>query len=366
MKKSVNSLRLGRTLVAIVVFSLLVGLFADYGQTVPAVASWLAKVQIFPAAMAFSLATFVIWLIVTLLFGRIYCSTFCPLGIYQDLCSRLPRMRRRVKPRWHYHYSLPHTSLRHISLFIVVLSIFLGISAVTSFFDPYSVFGRFGLNVVRPIWGEILNAWYEIEKQPQLRVAVASGLGISIAVVTMLIVGLIAFLHGRTLCNSAIGRDGDLLYHISEDQKRFKSLTMGHPIIMGRRTFESFPKGALPGRRNIVVTRNQAYKAPGIEAVSSFEKAIALCGPDSPAPYIIGGEEIYRQALSTTDRIELTLIDAVAPDADTLFPKLGMAEWSVWTEHGLQPFNPDAITFEHTDPRTSVSYAFLTLVRTRM
>ena len=85
-------------------------------------------------------------------FGRIYCSTFCPLGIYQDLCSRLPRMRRRVKPRWHYHYSLPHTSLRHISLFIVVLSIFLGISAVTSFFDPYSVFGRFGLNVVRPIW----------------------------------------------------------------------------------------------------------------------------------------------------------------------------------------------------------------------
>ncbi len=164
----------------------------------------------------------------------------------------------------------------------------------------------------------------------------------------------------------AIGRDGDLLYHISEDQKRFKSLTMGHPIIMGRRTFESFPKGALPGRRNIVVTRNQAYKAPGIEAVSSFEKAIALCGPDSPAPYIIGGEEIYRQALSTTDRIELTLIDAVAPDADTLFPKLGMAEWSVWTEHGLQPFNPDAITFEHTDPRTSVSYAFLTLVRTRM
>ena len=202
MKKSVNSLRLGRTLVAIVVFSLLVGLFADYGQTVPAVASWLAKVQIFPAAMAFSLATFVIWLIVTLLFGRIYCSTFCPLGIYQDLCSRLPRMRRRVKPRWHYHYSLPHTSLRHISLFIVVLSIFLGISAVTSFFDPYSVFGRFGLNVVRPIWGEILNAWYEIEKQPKLRVAVASGLGISIAVVTMLIVGLIAFLHGRTLCNS--------------------------------------------------------------------------------------------------------------------------------------------------------------------
>ena len=164
----------------------------------------------------------------------------------------------------------------------------------------------------------------------------------------------------------AIGRDGDLLYHISEDLKRFKSLTMGHPIIMGRRTFESFPKGALPGRRNIVVTRNRAYTAPGIEAVSSLEEAIALCGPDSPAPYIIGGGEIYRQALSLTDRIELTLIDATAPDADTLFPKLEIDEWSVETERGLQPFNPDAITFEYTDPRTSVRYAFLTLVRTRM
>lgn len=202
MKKSVNCLRLGRTALAIIIFALFVGLFADYGMTVPSVASWLAKVQIFPAAMAFSLATFVIWLLVTLLFGRIYCSTFCPLGVFQDICSRLPRLRKRVRPRWHYHYSLPHTSLRHITLFIVVLSIFLGISAVTSFFDPYSVFGRFGLNVIKPLWGEALNLFYQMEKQPPLRVAAASALGMGVALVTMVIVGLIAFRHGRTVCNS--------------------------------------------------------------------------------------------------------------------------------------------------------------------
>lgn len=202
MKKSVNCLRLGRTALAIIIFALFVGLFADYGMTVPSVASWLAKVQIFPAAMAFSLAIFVIWLLVTLLFGRIYCSTFCPLGVFQDICSRLPRLRKRVRPRWHYHYSLPHTSLRHITLFIVVLSIFLGISAVTSFFDPYSVFGRFGLNVIKPLWGEVLNLFYQMEKQPPLRVAAASALGMGVALVTMVIVGLIAFRHGRTVCNS--------------------------------------------------------------------------------------------------------------------------------------------------------------------
>lgn len=91
--------------------------------------------------------------------------------------------------------------------------------------------------------------------------------------------------------NFAIGRGGDLLFHISDDLKRFKALTMGHPIIMGRKTFESFPKGALPGRRNIVVTRNPAYTASGVETAASLEDAIALCDPSeecimNSAPWI--------------------------------------------------------------------------------
>lgn len=162
----------------------------------------------------------------------------------------------------------------------------------------------------------------------------------------------------------AIGRSGDLLYHISDDLKRFKALTMGHPIIMGRRTFESFPKGALPGRRNIVVTRNPAYTAQGIETATSLDDALALCGGDSPNPYIIGGGEVYRQALPLAERIELTLIDALAPDADTHFPLLTSSEWKIQDDdNGDRPFEIESLEWQHSDPRSCVGYTFLTLTR---
>ena len=151
--------------------------------------------------------------------------------------------------------------------------------------------------------------------------------------------------------NFAIGRGGDLLFHISDDLKRFKALTMGHPIIMGRKTFESFPKGALPGRRNIVVTRNPAYAAPGVETASSLEDAMALCDPTEES-FIIGGGEIYRQALPLAGKIELTLIDSAPEDADTYFPELSPDEWTL-------PASPD---FNETDQRSGVRYAFLTLL----
>ncbi|MDE6122005.1 MAG: 4Fe-4S binding protein, partial [Duncaniella dubosii] len=120
------------------IFALITALFVDFGMELPAFAAWLAKVQFLPAAMSFAITTFVVWLIVTLIFGRIYCSSFCPLGVFQDICARLPRLGRR-KPAWFYHYSAPMTRLRRIALFIVVLSIVLGISAVSSLLDPYSI-----------------------------------------------------------------------------------------------------------------------------------------------------------------------------------------------------------------------------------
>lgn len=147
----------------------------------------------------------------------------------------------------------------------------------------------------------------------------------------------------------AIGRGGDLLYHISDDLKRFKSLTMGWPIIMGRKTFESFPKGALPGRRNIVVTRNAGYTAPGVETASSLDEALAMC-EGTENVFIIGGGEIYRQALPLADRLELTLIDAECHDADTRFPSVELAS--------LGAASP---VFDRTDPRSGVRYCFLTL-----
>ncbi len=115
--------------------------------------------------------------------------------------------------------------------------------------------------------------------------------------------------------DGAIGDAGDLLWHLRGDLQRFKALTMGHPVVMGRRTWESLPKGALPGRRNVVVSRNRGYVAPGAEVVGSLSEAMALCG-DVPI-YIIGGAQIYREALPVADRLELTRVEAEYPDADT-------------------------------------------------
>ncbi|MBQ8773139.1 MAG: dihydrofolate reductase, partial [Muribaculaceae bacterium] len=121
--------------------------------------------------------------------------------------------------------------------------------------------------------------------------------------------------------NWAIGRGGDLLFHVRDDLRRFKAITMGKPIIMGRKTFESFPNGALPGRRNIVITRQGGYRAPDIETVSSLQDALALVDGVEEA-MIIGGGEIYRQALPLTSRLYLTEIDATVSDADTYFPAI--------------------------------------------
>ncbi|MCM1354955.1 MAG: 4Fe-4S dicluster domain-containing protein [Staphylococcus sp.] len=196
-----NILRISRIVVAVAAFSLLVGLFADFGMELPAMAAWLAKVQLLPAAMAFAMTTFVVWLLVTLIFGRVYCSTVCPLGTFQDICARLPRLGR-VRARWHYHYSLPLTRLRRIMLFIVALSIVLGVSAVTSLLDPYSIFGRFAMEVLRPAWGMILNVWNDFYSYPPVKIGLASMLGLVITIVTMLTISVLAFRNGRTFCNT--------------------------------------------------------------------------------------------------------------------------------------------------------------------
>lgn len=195
-------LRSVRVIVSIVCFSLMTSLFADFGMEIPAVASWLAKIQLLPAAMAFALTAFVSWLLVTLIFGRVYCSSVCPLGVFQDICARLPRMGRRLTPKWFYHYSAPMTRLRRIMLFIVALSILLGVSAVTTLLDPYSIFGRFVLDAVRPVWGAVVNVWNDANSYPPVKVGIASMLGLVISLVTMIAIGALAFRNGRTFCNT--------------------------------------------------------------------------------------------------------------------------------------------------------------------
>ncbi|MDY4998596.1 MAG: dihydrofolate reductase, partial [Bacteroidaceae bacterium] len=104
--------------------------------------------------------------------------------------------------------------------------------------------------------------------------------------------------------NGAIGYDNKLLYWLPNDLKRFKALTTGHTIVMGRKTFESFPKGALPNRRNVVLSR-QPLSFPGAEVFSSLESALASCSPDEEI-FIIGGETLYRQSIAMAHRLYLT------------------------------------------------------------
>ena len=118
--------------------------------------------------------------------------------------------------------------------------------------------------------------------------------------------------------NRGIGYRGDMLFHIREDLKRFKAITMGHTLVMGRKTFDSLPGGALPGRRNIVVSRNAAWSAPGAERAASLDEALAMAGDGDV--FVIGGGQIYRQALPLADVLDITEIHTHAPTADTFFP----------------------------------------------
>ena len=122
--------------------------------------------------------------------------------------------------------------------------------------------------------------------------------------------------------NGVIGKDNAMPWRIPGEQAYFKRVTMGHPIIMGRRTWESIGR-PLPGRRNIVVTRNPAFAAPGAEVVDSLEAALARCA-DAPEVFVIGGAELYRLALPRADRLLITEIDHDF-EGDTLSPGAGSA-----------------------------------------
>lgn len=152
--------------------------------------------------------------------------------------------------------------------------------------------------------------------------------------------------------NRVIGAGGDLPWRLPADMKYFKARTMGKPIIMGRKTYETIGK-PLPGRHNIVMTRQSEYEAPGCMVVHSPHEALVAAGP-APEIMIIGGAEIYRRFLPQADRIYLTLIDA-ALEGDTFFPELSPEEWqTVWEEtHDADARNPYAYRFKVLERRAS-------------
>lgn len=138
-----------------------------------------------------------------------------------------------------------------------------------------------------------------------------------------------------------LGKNNDLIWHFKEDMKFFKETTMGHTVIMGRKTFESLPK-ALPNRRNIVISTNADYVAQGAEVVTSLEEAINLTKNEEA--FIIGGGRIYKEFLPLSDKLYLTEIDAECEDADTYFPIFNKSEFK---REVINNYDVDGVKFSH-------------------
>ena len=146
--------------------------------------------------------------------------------------------------------------------------------------------------------------------------------------------------------NRVIGKDNQLLWHIPEDMKHFRELTRGKPVIMGRKTWESLPEKfrPLPGRQNIVVTRNKAYVAEGALLAGSLDEALKIADTAAAEVFIIGGAEIYQQALLLADTLYLTEID-LSPEGDALFPEISPAEWTETARDKCQTSGHLAVEF---------------------
>ncbi len=149
--------------------------------------------------------------------------------------------------------------------------------------------------------------------------------------------------------NNALGKDNNLLWHLPGDFKRFKEITSGHHIIMGRKTFESFPK-PLPNRTHIVVSRQKNFEPENCIVTENLEKAIAFC-PQNEDIFIIGGGEIYRQSMSLADKLDITRVH-YSFEADVYFPEIDSEIWELTSE-----------TFNPKDEKHLFDYTFQTFVR---
>ena len=149
--------------------------------------------------------------------------------------------------------------------------------------------------------------------------------------------------------NNELGKNNDLVWHLPDDFKRFKNITSGHHIIMGRKTFDSFPQ-PLPNRTHVVITRQENYKKPGIIVVHSLERAIELT-KDDPQAFVIGGGEIYKMALDAAHRIELTRVHGKF-EADTFFPEIDESQWKIVSEE-----------YHEKDEKHNYAFTYLTYER---
>ncbi len=146
--------------------------------------------------------------------------------------------------------------------------------------------------------------------------------------------------------NNVIGANNQLIWHIPEDLKRFKALTTGHHIVMGRKTFESIGK-PLPKRTNIIVSRNTKYAAEGCVVVASLKEALTVSASDSEV-FIIGGGELYRQVLPMAHKLYITLVHKKF-EGDTLFPEINYSQWREVSREKGKPTDSDGLEYTFVD-----------------
>jgi len=151
--------------------------------------------------------------------------------------------------------------------------------------------------------------------------------------------------------NNGIGINGDQPAFVSEDLKRFKALTTGNTIVMGRKTYQALPKGALPNRRNIVLSRQKDFSAPGCDLISKIEELEKICSPDEKV-FVIGGGEIYKLFFPQAKEIYLTKIHHTFNDIDTWFPEIDQNQWAITKTEGL-----------FIDKKNGLSYSYINYTR---
>jgi len=149
--------------------------------------------------------------------------------------------------------------------------------------------------------------------------------------------------------NNELGKNNQLIWHLPADLKRFKKITSGHHVIMGRKTYESVGK-PLPNRINIIITRNKSYLADGCKVVNSLEEALKEAQSDNN-PFILGGAEIFKEAINIADELDITLVHHTF-DADTFFPEI---DSSIWQEDSKIDFEPD--------DKNKFGYSFVKYIR---
>ena len=200
-------LRKIRIILASVFFIGVTLLFLDFTGTIHAWLGWMAKVQFLPALLAMNFGVVAVLLVLTLLFGRVYCSVICPLGVMQDIISWI-HGKTKKKNRFRFSYSPAKNVLRYVVLILFCLALILGIHSFVALIAPYSAYGRIASNLLAPVyqWGNNLFAWMAERADSyafySTEVWIKSGATFAVAVITLVVVGVLAWKHGRTWCNT--------------------------------------------------------------------------------------------------------------------------------------------------------------------